>query len=75
MALVKYEETELGFEWGAMEFTRIGSNPPTGGVQVEIRTPKVVVNVYVTKTGRVVVSHGAATREALRPSDQVIRQS
>lgn len=74
MALVKYEETEDGFRWGALELNRIGAYPPTGGVQVEIRTPKVAVQIYVTETGRVIIGQDWATyQEAVEPADLVIR--
>lgn len=48
-----FAETPYGFEWGSAKITRAFSDPRQGWVTICIDTPKVGLQVYVTKTGKV----------------------
>jgi hypothetical protein len=48
-----YEETNYGFKYGAAEITRIASDDKKGWVVLQVKTPKMVIQIYVTKTGKV----------------------
>ena len=45
--------TEYGFRWGALKVTRLFSNRRRGTVTAELSTPKMNLQVYVTKTGKI----------------------
>ena len=49
---IRYEETPWGFNYGAAEVTRIHSDGKRQWVMLGITTPKVSIQVYVTKTGK-----------------------
>jgi hypothetical protein len=50
---VHYKETDYGFEYGSAKVTRFHSDPKEGWVIIGIDTPKIKLQVYVTKTGKV----------------------
>jgi len=54
----KYEETTYGFKYGAAEVTRCCSDDKKGWVVVGVRTAKAVLDIYVTKTGKVRIWSG-----------------
>ena len=50
---IHYAETKYGFDWGAAKITRCFSEPKKGWVTLIVETPKVTLQIYVTKTGKV----------------------
>jgi hypothetical protein len=58
--MIHYKETTHGFEWGSAKIERGFSNANKGWVTLLIETPKhkdtEQLQVYITKTGKVVVS-------------------
>ena len=53
---VPFKETKYGFKYGAAEITRLCSNDKKGWVVLQLDTPKIKdVQIYVTKTGKVVI--------------------
>ena len=52
-----YAESQYGFEYGAAKVERLFSDEKKGWVTIGVTTPKVSIQVYVTKTGKVRV-HG-----------------
>jgi hypothetical protein len=56
--MAKYEETTYGFKYGAAEVTRCCSDDKKGWVVIGLRTDKVVIDIYVTKTGKVRIHSG-----------------
>ena len=50
---IHYRETIYGFEYGAAKVTRLFSDEKKQTVTIQIETPKEIVQVYVTKTGKV----------------------
>lgn len=57
--MIHYKETPYGFEYGAAKIERTFSDTKRGWVVISITTPKVDLQVYVTKTGRVRIHDGA----------------
>lgn len=55
---MRYEETRFGFNWGAAEITRLFDDDKKGWVTFEVKTPKVTLQIYVTKTGKVRIHDG-----------------
>lgn len=48
-----YKETPYGFEWGAAKVERCFSDSKKGWVTLLVKTPKIQLQIYVTKTGKV----------------------
>jgi hypothetical protein len=55
--MVNFQETQFGFEWGAVTIERNFSGPP-GWVHFTMKTPKTNLSVYVTKTGKIRIYDG-----------------
>ena len=53
---INYKETTFGFEYGSARVERIASDGKKGWVYFSILTPKNILYLYVTKTGRVKVT-------------------
>ncbi len=57
---IHYKETPYGFEWGSAKIERGFSNKNKGWIILLLETPKhkgtAQLQIYVTKTGKVVVS-------------------
>ena len=51
--MIHFQETAYGFDYGAAKVTRIHSDHKTGAVYVGVETPRNVIQVYITKTGKV----------------------
>jgi len=51
--MIRYEETKYGFNYGALEISRLFSNQNAGWIIIRLKTPKEDLQVYVTKTGKV----------------------
>ena len=47
------EPTQYGFKWGSAEVERMMSDEKGGWVYLGVRSPKQVVYVYVTRTGKI----------------------
>lgn len=60
--MIRYEETEFGFNWGAAEIERMCSNAIKEWVTFSVTTPKEDLQIYVTKTGKVRV-YGKSGKE------------
>lgn len=59
---IYFKETQYGFDWGAASINRICSDAKKKWVVFEITTPKISVQIYVTKTGKIrIYSHGEWT--------------
>lgn len=50
---IPFYQTNHGFMWGAVEVIRVCSEDKRGAVWIDIETPKHLLQVYVTKTGKV----------------------
>lgn len=61
-----FAETAYGFEWGSAKITRAFSDPRKGWVTICIDTPKVDLQVYITKTGKVRIHDGKGEWFSLR---------
>jgi hypothetical protein len=48
-----YQETEYGFEYGAAKITRMCSDDNKGWITLGIETPKKILQIYITKTGKI----------------------
>lgn len=70
-----YAESPYGFEYGAAKVERLFSDEKKGWVTIGVTTPKVEIQVYVTKTGKVRVfskGHRAALEEKIgKPNKQL----
>ena len=53
---IPYAETKYGFNYGSVEVTRCCSDEKRGWVVLMAETPKVRVEIYATKTGKVRVT-------------------
>jgi len=51
--LIEYKELKYGFKYGAAKVTRLFSDEKKGWVTLGVETPKSVIQVYVTKTGKI----------------------
>ena len=63
--MIRYEETDYGFNYGAAEITRCWSDELKGWVILQLDTPKEKLQIYVTKTGKVRI-HDQLGREWVR---------
>ena len=50
---IPYEETNYGFKYGSATIERHISDEKKGWVIIGVTTPKITLQVYVTKTGKV----------------------
>jgi hypothetical protein len=50
---IEYKELKYGFKYGAAKVTRLFSDEKKGWVTLGVETPKSVIQVYVTKTGKI----------------------
>lgn len=50
--MIHYRETPHGFEFGSARVERVASDENLGWVIVRVTTPKKLLDVYVTKTGK-----------------------
>lgn len=50
---MKMSQTQFGFDWGPVSVSRRSSDDKKGWVVLRLKTPRTVVQVYVTKTGKV----------------------
>jgi hypothetical protein len=51
-----HAETKYGFEYGCAKVNRYCSDEKKGWIFMGVETPKEVVEIYVTKTGKVTVT-------------------
>ena len=65
--IIPFSELPYGFQYGAAEVTRMFSDKNKGWVTLEIKTPKQLIQVYVTKTGKIRIHD--ADGEWVRPLD------
>ena len=49
---VPFYETQYGFIYGAAHVTRVHSDHKKGWAVMQVATPKIVLQIYVTKTGK-----------------------
>jgi len=61
---IHFRPTTYGFEYGSAKIERLASDSKQGWVVIEIRTPKAMLQVYVTKTGKMRLKD-ALTREEI----------
>ena len=59
---IKTETTQYGFNFGAAKVQRLCSDEKKQWVVFSIVTPKEQLQVYVTKTGKVVIHDAAGNR-------------
>lgn len=50
---IAYQEITFGFLFGSAEVTRLCSDKKKRWVILQIKTPKQMIQVYVTKTGKI----------------------
>ena len=52
--MIKYEQTQYGFKFGAADVTRVCSDDKKGWVYLEVQTPRQFerIQIYVTRTGK-----------------------
>jgi len=50
---MRYEETKYGFNYGALDIERTCSDEKKGWIVITLRTKKISIQVYVTKTGKI----------------------
>jgi len=62
---IRYKETKYGFNYGALDITRIHSDPQKGYILLSLKTPKKELQVYVTKTGKIRIYDHKDGRELL----------
>lgn len=48
-----YKETKYGFEYGSARIYRATSDEKVGWSVIMVETPKTVIQIYTTKTGKV----------------------
>lgn len=53
MSHIRFEQIPYGFQYGAATVTRCMSDDKKGWVVLMIETPRMTIQVYVTKTGKV----------------------
>lgn len=54
---IYFLETKFGFKWGGVEVCRLMSDKKTGLVGLEIKTDKIELHIYVTKTGKLSITN------------------
>lgn len=64
---IKCAWDQYGFKWGGAHVQRLGSDDERGWVVLEVRSRKSMVQVYVTKTGKMRL-HGADGKEIPLPN-------
>lgn len=52
---MNFNETKFGFDYGALSVERWCSDEKKGWVVIGLKTPRAIIEVYVTKTGKVTV--------------------
>ena len=62
---IHFKETQYGFEWGAATVERCCSDRKKGWVVMRLQTPRIELQVYVTRTGKVRV-YNERTRKELK---------
>lgn len=50
-----YKETEFGFEYGPIRVERTCSDNKRGWALLTVRTPKMKMELYVTRTGEITI--------------------
>lgn len=50
---IPFAELQYGFQYGSAKVTRLFSDEQKGWVAIGIQTPKSIIQVYVTKTGKI----------------------
>jgi hypothetical protein len=63
-----YQETQYGFEYGAVDVSRMCSDEKKGWVVIRLKSPRGEVQVYVTKTGKMTVHERVITKNGQRSS-------
>lgn len=53
--MIHYDQTQHGFEYGAARVERLAHDAKRGWVVVQISSPKGAVQVYATKTGKIMI--------------------
>ena len=53
MSELHFKETEYGFEYGSAKITRLFSDEKKQWVTIGVETPKGLIQIYVTKTGKI----------------------
>lgn len=51
--VIRYEETQYGFLWGAADVQRCFSDKKKGWVTLLVTTPQTSIQIYVTRTGKI----------------------
>ena len=59
---IKTEVTQYGFNFGAAKVERIASDDKRQWVVIGVETPKEILHIYVTKTGKVNIHDAAGNR-------------
>jgi len=49
---MRYQFTQYGFEWGAMDVERMCSDEKKGWVFLAVKSPRQHIEIYCTKTGK-----------------------
>ena len=62
-----FAETKYGFDYGAAKVTRCCSDEKKGWVVIRVETPRMGLEIYVTKTGKVRVYDYDKKLELLPP--------
>ena len=60
--MIHYKETKYGFEYGAATVERVTSDEKNGWVLLTVKTPKAILEIRVTKTGKLTVYERDAKR-------------
>lgn len=50
---IHYRETKYGFDYGAVTVERACSDDSKGWVTLSVKTKKLLLGIYVTKTGKI----------------------
>jgi hypothetical protein len=58
---IQGETTEFGFQWGAAEVTRLISDKDAGWIMIGVESPKMKLQIYVTKSGKIRVHQADGT--------------
>lgn len=68
--MTRYEVTQFGFNWGSLDVERACSDSKTGWVTLLLRTEKMSIQVYVTKTGKIKLYDTQTQKQYELPKDK-----
>lgn len=51
--MVDFKEIDCGFKYGSVEVTRTAHDERKGWVVLNIKSPKIEIQIYATKTGEI----------------------